>query len=301
MSNAKESSVLGPAAVFQLIDELREEMALPGGSGFQSYVARNRKMGPHTYDLWITDPVAEAWYNGSERHDTRETSWCLAHIREGMKIADCGAHHGCFTVVFSKAVGPTGGVWAWEALPKNAAVIEKNLTLNQCTNAIVRPFALGNERKRMPLLASDSGNTVLARQDAQETDETDTIEVECVRLDEEVARDIRVDFIKIDVEGSDLQMMRGAQRVLSQRPIIDLEIHNFLYQDPRATLAEMFGMLAPLQYVYSVLPSPDDGAVQPAGWNIDLSELASYYNPHVFCLPVWGQTAQSAGKRRRWW
>jgi FkbM family methyltransferase len=268
-------------------------------SAFQPYVVRNRRMGPHTYDLWITDLVAAAWY-GHECHDLRETSWCLAHIREGMKIADCGAHHGCLTVVFSKAVGPTGRVGAWEAVPQNAAVIEKNLTLNRCTNAIVRPFALGDERKRMPLPSDDiSGNTVFAR-DGQEADKTKMIEVEFVRLDDEIPKDIRVDFIKIDVEGSDLQMMRGAQRILSQRPIIDLEIHNFLFRDRKATLSEMFGMLAPLQYAYSVLPRAHEGAVQAVGWDIDLSELASYDNPHVFCLPVWAQTAPTSGKRR-WW
>ncbi len=182
-------------------------------SGFQPYIARNHTMGPYKYDLWITDQVDEAWY-GSECQDLRETTWCLAHIREGMTLADCGAHHGVFTVVFSKAVGPTGRVMAWEALPKNAAVIEKNLMLNQCKNVVVRPFALGDERKRMLLLAGDDGNTALARND-QDADGA-MIEVESVRLDDEISKDTRVDFIKIDVEGSDLKMMRGAQRVLGR-------------------------------------------------------------------------------------
>ena len=86
-------------------------------------------------------------------------------------------------------------------------MIEKNLMLNQCKNAIVRAFALGDAHKRIPLPASDGGNTVLARS-GQEVDETEIIEVESVRLDDEISKDTRVDFIKIDVEGSDLKMMR---------------------------------------------------------------------------------------------
>jgi len=269
-----------------------------GEAGFQPYVVRNRRTGPYTYDLWITDHVAETWYCG-ERLEMPEVLWCLAHIREGMTIADCGAHHGCLTVVFSKAVGPAGRVAAWEALPKNAAVIERNLRLNQCTNVIVRPHALGERRERMPLLVSDGGDTVLLR-DRPEGDKTAAIEVDCVRLDDEVPRDVRLDFIKIDVEGSDVQAMRGGRRVLSQRPIIDLELHNHLYRDRIATLSEIFGMLAPLEYVYSVLPDPCKDTVHAAGWHLDLAELAAYDNPHVFCLPVWAQTAPTAAKRR-WW
>ena len=215
-----------------------------------------------------------------------------------MTIADCGAHHGILTVVFSKAVGPTGRVMAWEAVPKNAAVIEKNLVLNQCKNVVVRPFALSDKRKRISLLAGD-GNTALAKDDRDVGEAV--IEVEGVRLDDEISKDTQVDFIKIDVEGSDLKMMRGAQRVLAQRPIIDLEIHNFLYRDRLATLSEMFRMLAPLQYVYSVLPAPHCGNIQAIGWKIDLSELAKWDNPHVFCLPIWAQTASTSNKRKWRW
>jgi len=92
--------------------------------------------------------------------------------------------------------------------------------------------------------------------------------------------------VKIDVEGSDLQMMRGARRVLSQRPIIDLELHCSLFENRNDVIAEIFSILEPLNYAYSVLPRPD-GAVLATHGNINLTELAQYQNPHVFCLPMW--------------
>jgi FkbM family methyltransferase len=262
---------------------------------FQPYILRDIRTGPHTYDLWITDPYAAAWYN-SDCLDLPEIAWCLAHIREGMTIADCGAHHGCLSVVFSKAAGPSGKVMAWEALPKNASVIEKNFALNQCANAVVRPYALG-EKHEIVRLQSDQGNAVY-RNDNSEMSATETIDIQCVRLDEEISRGINIDFIKIDVEGSELQMMRGSQRILSHRPIIDLEIHNHLFSHRSDTLTEISGMLSPLNYIYSLLPQPR-GIMQPMGWDLDLSELAKYDNPHLFCVPVWG--GQTQRRKRKWW
>jgi hypothetical protein len=87
------------------------------------------------------------------------------------------------------------------------------------------------------------------------------------------------------VEGSDLEMIRGARRVLSQRPIIDLELHCCLFENRNEVVAEIFSILEPLAYTYSVLARGDD-VVRDAGWKIDPMELAQYENPHVFCLPA---------------
>ena len=244
---------------------------------FQPYIARNRRIGGSTFDMWITDPVADEWYSSQSGGDFPEFVWLFSHTRAGMKVADCGAHHGFLTVAFSKAVGPNGAVGAWEALPANAAVISKNLVLNGCHNVIVRPFALGDERRTVRLWTHTSNTLVSA--------EYGNNEVQMVRLDDEIPAHTKVDLIKIDVEGSDLQMVRGARRILSQRPIIDLELHCCLFENRTAVLAEIFSILEPLSYEYSVLASGGD-VVRAKGPNIDLTELAGYDNPNVFCVPV---------------
>ena len=85
---------------------------------FTPYIARNRRVGGFTFDIWITDPVAEEWYGGESSHDLPECVWLFSHILAGMKVADCGAHHGFLTIPLSKAVGPTGVVEQVPA-PKN--------------------------------------------------------------------------------------------------------------------------------------------------------------------------------------
>jgi FkbM family methyltransferase len=246
---------------------------------FEPYVFRNCQMGSYTFDMWITDPTAQLWYAG-HNHNLVDKRWCLDHIRQGMTVADCGAHHGQMTVVFSKAVGATGKVLAWEAFPSNAEVIEKNLQLNGCANATVRAFALGDELKRLPLHVDDNNTRVAWADPPAET----TRWVEVRKLDDDISPHLRIDFLKIDVEGSDLQMMRGARRTLAQRPIIDLEVHNFLFTDRQATLTEMFAILEPLSYQYFILPENSD-TVLAVGEAVDLRELIQYQVPHVFCMP----------------
>ena len=249
---------------------------------FEPYIARNRHAGPHTYDLWITDALAEAWYGGDD-HGIPEVLWCLAHIREGMRVADCGAHQGIWTITFSRAVGPQGRVTAWEATPTNAVVARKNLMLNGCTNATVRTLALGEERKRLFLSLSGEGDNACYNETNCAAAQ---VEVDCVRLDDEILPGGGLDFIKIDVDGSELHVMRGAKNVLlSSRPILVLEIHNFLYADRHKMLAELFALLQPIRYTYSILSEPL-GAVRDTGENINLSEIANYHNPHVFCRPM---------------
>ena len=267
-------------------------MLQPAGSGpvmgiglapgdFTPYIARNRRVGGFTFDIWITDPVAEEWYGGESSHDLPECVWLFSHILAGMKVADCGAHHGFLTIPLSKAVGPTGVVGAWEALPRNATVINRNLALNGCKNVFVHALALGDECKLVPFWTHTSNSLIPWQKPEYANDE-----VQMVRLDDQIPAHVKVDAIKIDVEGSDLQMVRGARRVLSQRPIIDLELHCCLFENRNGVIAEIFSILRPLSYVYSVLARGDD-IVREIGWNIDLTELAQYDNPHVFCLPVW--------------
>ncbi|OWW20549.1 FkbM family methyltransferase [Noviherbaspirillum denitrificans] len=249
---------------------------------FHPYIARNRVLEPYTFDFHIEDETARLWYDGSPRQWMPERQWCLEHIQEGFNILDCGAHHGMMAILFAKKTGTAGKVIAWEALPSNARVVEKNAALNGLPNVIVRPFGIGAQRATVAF-DRNAGNVVVKNDDVgPATGTTETIEI--VALDDDIDPKIRVDFMKIDVEGSDLEALKGARRVLSQRPIIDLEIHNFLFGDREGTLREIFAILDGYGYTYEVLPEVFSEIVKIEG-TVDLAWLAQHDNPHVFCVP----------------
>jgi FkbM family methyltransferase len=229
--------------------------------------------------MLIADSVGKDWYDRSDEHNIREWVWCVKHLRQGMTVADCGAHHGCLSVVFAKAVGPKGRVRAFEALPRNAEIVERNFQINDCANGSVRAVALSERRGPIKLAAGDAGQTVYSGASRDQT-----IELVGSTLDAELPAG--ADFLKIDVEGSEVEMLRGAGRALRRRPIIDLEIHNHLFPDRRSALEEIFGALSSFDYCYSWLPLAFEGEIRPMGWRVDISEIAQFDNPHLFCLPV---------------
>src|SRR5581483_7494883 len=123
--------------------------------------------------------------------------------RPGSTVVDCGAHHGMMTVLFSKAVGPQGRVIAYEVLPENASVIRQNAVLNRCDNVTVRPVGIGAAPGSLTVTENASNTVVLG--DAASGERI----VEIVRLDDDLPAALNIDFIKVDVEGHDLEALQG--------------------------------------------------------------------------------------------
>jgi FkbM family methyltransferase len=244
---------------------------------FEPYVARARIFQDESFDFLIADETAKSWYDGSIDQYMPERAWCREHIRPNDTVVDCGAHHGLMTVLFARWVGSRGTVIAYEALPANAQVVEENARLNGLANVTVRPVGVGEKAGHVKA-AINAGNVVVGGLDGGE-------HVEVVRLDDDLPPGTVVDFLKVDVEGSDLRALRGAKRVLNQRPIVDLEIHNFLFPDRRRALAAIEAILSPVHWTYDVLGEVLSQDFRHFEGPLDLEWLASFENPHLFCMP----------------
>ncbi|MGH9480159.1 MAG: FkbM family methyltransferase [Terriglobales bacterium] len=154
----------------------------------------------------------------------------LLQLNLRRKVAyDIGAHTGAYALFFSRRVGAGGRVIAFEPQPDNFATLTRNLEANAIRNVLPLRLALGNQRGRrtifmlpgMPTTASlaDDARTPLRRQAG---------ETQVERLDELVAAAALPcpDFIKIDVEGMELDVLCGAEQTLARsRPQILVEIH----------------------------------------------------------------------------
>jgi FkbM family methyltransferase len=249
---------------------------------FTPYIAKIRTFQGERFDFHIADEVGQSWYDSSPHQIMIEHVWCRDHIRPGMTVVDCGAHHGMMTVLFGRWLGPAGRVFAYEAVPANATVIEQNVALNKLDNVTVRPVGVGDRRGRVPV-HHNSGNVIAAGAKAEGASHF----IDTVRLDEDLPSGLKVDFLKLDVEGYEPEALAGANRVIRQRPIIDLELHNFAYSDRRSTLELIFRHITPEAWSFHIQPTPSD-TFEPMTGPIDFNRLASFENPHVFCLPRGG-------------
>jgi FkbM family methyltransferase len=151
-------------------------------------------------------------------------------VKKGMIAYDVGANVGFTALLLSQAVGQTGQVVAFEPLPINAIRLRKNLAINGVEHqARVVECAVTDFEKKLSFLAykwSGMGHIQGLRKIKFEPQES--IEVEGITLDHFVFREGNAppDFIKIDVEGAEANVLRGGKRLLDEvKPLMILELH----------------------------------------------------------------------------
>jgi FkbM family methyltransferase len=172
-------------------------------------------------DQFVSPAMATGDYEGIE------TAFVRRQVTTGMAVLDVGANLGWFTVHLGLLVGETGRVDAFEPRSDLMDLLVKTIAENQLTNVTTHNFALGSQNSRGQVIWSahdvNPGGTHLVLSDFA-TSEIVTQPIFVKTLDSCITH--RVDFIKIDVEGSELLVFRGAQRILTKdRPVILVEIN----------------------------------------------------------------------------
>jgi FkbM family methyltransferase len=163
--------------------------------------------------------------------ENTECSFVERFLNPGMTVLDVGAHHGFYTLLASRKVGSQGRVLAVEASPRESKKLQLHLAINRCKNVQLECCALGEAEGRAQLhvvLGGQSGRSSFRNPGASEPTVTIPVHIKC--LDSMLAaHDIeRVDFMKVDVEGGELSVLKGGIELLSRRPrpVILLEVQD---------------------------------------------------------------------------
>lgn len=153
----------------------------------------------------------------------------VAELRPGATVYDIGANVGFVTLLAARLVGPTGRVIAFEPVPENVAAIRHNLALNGIDWAEVVETAVAEKPGSATLILSDvSAFSRLATVNVP-TGARGQIEVGVTSVDEFLAAGLAPppDFVKIDVEGAELEVVRGMRQTLADHhPTIMCEVHD---------------------------------------------------------------------------
>ncbi len=141
-------------------------------------------------------------------------------FRSGDTVIDAGARVGTFSAKISAAVGKQGKVIAIEPEPHNFALLQKNIEANHLDNVIPIQKALWSDRRSMPLYLSGNGTAHSAYCDSFYGSTGKSIGVEAETLDSilETLEIGTVAFIKMDVEGSEMEALKGMPRTLQSYP-----------------------------------------------------------------------------------
>jgi FkbM family methyltransferase len=152
--------------------------------------------------------------------------------KEGDIVIDVGAHIGLYTLIAAKKVGPSGKVIAIEPDPENFKILKKNILLNKLSNVETLECAVYSTKEKLKLFLPEleEGRTIFntVMQDRARTS-NNFLEVEANTLDNilESINITEVNWIKIDVEGAELEVLKSAVNTLSSNKNITLviEIH----------------------------------------------------------------------------
>ena len=188
-------------------------------------------------------------------------------LRPEMVFYDIGANVGFFSMIAARLVGLNGRVICFEPLAMNTERIKHNTSLNHFSNVIVKQLALGSQdgsaEFSLSRFATFGRFSDLGAPDGY----TGNTIVPVQRLDSVIkSGSFQPDFIKMDVEGAEVDVLKGGTEMLREsRPLLLIELHG--------TNGQMADVLADHDYLVEVL----------GGTNRDIR--TAHWNANVFAVP----------------
>ncbi len=206
--------------------------------------------------------------------DLEMTLIAQKYIKPGDRVLDVGANYGLFSLAASEATGASGTVIAFEPNPAAYKRLMLNFNLNNLGNVTAMQYGISDEPGELVLSipSINSGEATFA-----ESKYEDSVTVRCpVKTLDETMFDEKVDFIKIDVEGFECNVLRGATEILKRdAPLISTEVIDEHLECAGETRANLFGIFEQHGYVpFSVGLQKENGNQALRLTRADLSTVA---------------------------
>jgi len=151
------------------------------------------------------------WYF-RDRADTL-FSFMKNYLRPGMTFVDVGANIGSHTIYGSHLVGGHGKVVSFEADPSTFALLKANTNLNHLANVLLLNHCVSDKQGTVSFnIHPDSARNSLIRNGSSQ------VCLSASTLDGLLPAGLRIDLLKIDVEGAESLVLEGAKRIFENRP-----------------------------------------------------------------------------------
>lgn len=186
---------------------------------------------------WRDYPSAIVGYN-----ERGLLKWLQEKVHPGETWLDIGAHYGYTALAMSKLVGPQGRVFTFEPTLSTAGCVAQTVSLNKLDQVTVIPMALGSpatmELKRIATTRGMSDSTLV-----NGGDEVIILVASFDWLWPQIyGASARIDGVKIDVQGMELDVLRGMSTWLrAWKPKLAVEVHSGVDRDALLKLVEDYG------------------------------------------------------------
>jgi FkbM family methyltransferase len=178
--------------------------------------------------------------------EPEQTTAFVNTIKNGQVFFDIGANVGYYTILGARLVGTQGRVFAFEPVIRNVVYLYQHILLNKANNVIIVPTACSDF---LSLQIFTAGENFATGHLGEDGDAHNTFPVPTISVDEVIQQmNVLPDVIKIDVEGAELSVLKGAQNTLRvAKPKILLSTHSEIL---RKTCLEYLGEFG---YTFEVL------------------------------------------------
>jgi len=202
-------------------------------------------------------------------------AWAIGRlVQPGDHVLDVGANTGAVALLLAEAVGDAGHVTAVEAHPAVAAELRENLRLNPWAKVRAIEGAVAETAGSVRLRGFEPG---AVNQGTSSLSSGEGIAMEATTIDALAAGMERLDWIKVDVEGHDLAVLRGGEATIQRfRPRIIFEHEPLGWMRPGADVDAAFAWLRGLGYRLFVIRN---------GWLADLEHGEPEHLANILAVP----------------
>jgi len=194
-------------------------------------------------------------------------------VKPGMVAVDAGAGIGLFTLELARRVGPSGRVYAVEAEERNFRLLSRAVEESGLPQVELRRVAASDSAGWMTLYLSEVNRG--DHRIFQAAEERQAVTLRAVRLDDLLADEGHVDFVRLDLQGAEASALRGLRRTLQRNARIGVlcRVRPALLQRAGVAASMLFEPLQEAGFVPHVIGR--DGRAHPVGasaaWSSALS------------------------------
>lgn len=227
------------------------------------------------YKLYVT--TSDVGFGAHVMLDGLWESWLTVFmarlIKPGMNVADVGANHGYYTTMFADLVGQTGRVAAVEPHPHTVRLLRRSIDVNGFTGRVeVFAHAVGAKDGDRVIMYLPDGEPKNARviDPHREPDlpRENRVKIRSESLDTLLSHWPKVDFLKIDVEGAEENVLLGLDGILERdRPQILLEFNVGRCRAPEALidrLLDLYGSISEVTFESTTKPVDRAALLDPS-------------------------------------
>lgn len=189
------------------------------------------EMEPHVKMRLDPEDLGPRWILQTGQYETASFDMVREHLSNGATFIDVGANFGIYSLKAAPVVGAAGHVIAVEPNPEAVRLLQANIAASEAHMVTVAPVACSDAESTLDLYVApkaNTGETSLSKTNAaQEGAISHSYKVRARPLDDIIRESgvTRVDAIKIDVEGAEYLVLKGAQQTLDRfHPMLLVEI-----------------------------------------------------------------------------